>query len=62
MKTAELEKTINEAWELRDKVSFKTRGKVRKAVETALALLDSGEARVAEKNKKGDWVVNQWLK
>ena len=62
MKPAELEKIINEAWEARDKVSFKTKGKVRKAVETALALLDSGEARVAEKNKKGDWVVNQWLK
>ena len=62
MKPAELEKIINEAWEARDKVSFKTKGKVRKAVETSLALLDSGEARVAEKNKKGDWVVNQWLK
>jgi 2,3,4,5-tetrahydropyridine-2-carboxylate N-succinyltransferase len=62
MKPAELEKIINEAWEARDKVSFKTKGKIRKAVETSLALLDSGEARVAEKNKKGDWVVNQWLK
>ena len=28
MKPAELEKIINEAWEARDKVSFKTKGKV----------------------------------
>ena len=34
---------------------------VREHVERALAMLDSGEARVAE--KQGDeWVVNQWLK
>jgi 2,3,4,5-tetrahydropyridine-2-carboxylate N-succinyltransferase len=31
------------------------------AVERALALLDSGEARVAEKTN-GTWQVNQWLK
>ncbi len=35
--------------------------KLQNAVESALALLDSGQARVAEKS--GDsWVVNQWLK
>lgn len=34
---------------------------VRNAVNEALALLDSGKARVAEKHD-GDWVVNQWLK
>ncbi len=34
---------------------------VRDHVERALAMLDAGEARVAE--KQGDeWVVNQWLK
>ncbi len=31
------------------------------AVEQAIALLDSGEARVAEK-ESGKWRVNQWLK
>ncbi len=31
------------------------------AVEQAIALLDSGEARVAEK-ENGEWCVNQWLK
>jgi 2,3,4,5-tetrahydropyridine-2-carboxylate N-succinyltransferase len=33
----------------------------REAVDQALALLDRGEARVAEK-RDGGWVVNQWLK
>ncbi|MDR7101406.1 2,3,4,5-tetrahydropyridine-2,6-dicarboxylate N-succinyltransferase [Croceicoccus sp. BE223] len=34
---------------------------VREHVEKALAMLDAGEARVAE--KQGDeWIVNQWLK
>lgn len=34
---------------------------VKEAVLEAIGLLDSGEARVAEK-KDGDWVVNDWLK
>ena len=38
-----------------------TRGEIRDAVETALDLLDKGEARVADK-VDGEWVVNQWLK
>ena len=31
------------------------------AVEEAIALLDRGEARVAEK-RDGEWVVHEWLK
>ena len=31
------------------------------AVESAIAMLDSGEARVAEKTGE-DWHVHQWLK
>jgi len=34
---------------------------VKDAVMTAVDMLDSGEARVAEK-KDGEWVVNEWLK
>lgn len=34
---------------------------VKKAVSEAIALLNSGEARVAEKIA-GEWVVHQWLK
>jgi 2,3,4,5-tetrahydropyridine-2-carboxylate N-succinyltransferase len=52
---------IEEAWEERDKITLKTKGPVRRAVDHALAMLDAGEARVAEK-KDGQWVTNQWLK
>ena len=34
---------------------------VKQAVSDAIALLNSGEARVAEKIA-GEWVVHQWLK
>ncbi|MFT3733080.1 MAG: 2,3,4,5-tetrahydropyridine-2,6-dicarboxylate N-succinyltransferase [Hyphomicrobium sp.] len=57
----ELKSTIETAWEARDGISFETKGQVRDAVETALDLLDKGQARVAEK-LNGAWVVNQWLK
>jgi 2,3,4,5-tetrahydropyridine-2-carboxylate N-succinyltransferase len=57
-----LAKTIDEAFEARDKVTPKTRGATRKAVEQALDLLDSGAARVAERGANGQWRVNQWLK
>jgi 2,3,4,5-tetrahydropyridine-2-carboxylate N-succinyltransferase len=59
---ASLEQTIDKAFEERDGVSAATRGAVRDAVETALSLLDRGEARVAEKQADGKWHVNQWLK
>jgi 2,3,4,5-tetrahydropyridine-2-carboxylate N-succinyltransferase len=56
-----LEAAVESAWEQRDQLGPQTRGDVRKAVETALDLLDRGEARVAE-NVDGKWRVNQWLK
>ena len=59
--TEQLAATIDAAWEARDTISTATTGEVRDAVESALGLLDSGEARVAEKTS-GAWVVNQWLK
>jgi 2,3,4,5-tetrahydropyridine-2,6-dicarboxylate N-succinyltransferase len=59
--TSMLQQTIEAAWEARDTISPSTTGGVRDAVVDALALLDSGNARVAE--KVGDaWQVNQWLK
>ncbi|HWV55641.1 2,3,4,5-tetrahydropyridine-2,6-dicarboxylate N-succinyltransferase [Pseudorhodoplanes sp.] len=57
-----LAQTIDDAFEKRDGISPKTKGPVRKAVEQALELLDSGAARVAEKQADGRWEVNQWLK
>jgi 2,3,4,5-tetrahydropyridine-2-carboxylate N-succinyltransferase len=56
-----LQTIVETAWEKRDSVSPATGGDIRAAVETALDLLDRGEARVAEK-KNGEWVVHQWLK
>ena len=61
MAHTELQKTIETAWEKRDGINTATKGEVRTAVDTALALLDRGEARVAEK-KGSEWLVNQWLK
>ena len=57
-----LQTIIEEAFENRDTLSVSSApAEVKEAVTEALNLLDSGQARVAEK-KDGDWVVNQWLK
>ncbi|MBO9574250.1 MAG: 2,3,4,5-tetrahydropyridine-2,6-dicarboxylate N-succinyltransferase [Sphingobium sp.] len=53
--------TIDAAWEDRLNIGLSTMGDVRSAVNKALALLDSGQARVAEPTGNG-WQVNQWLK
>ena len=62
MSNDKLSSTIDEAFEVRDKIGPKTKGAVRKAVNVALELLDSGKARVAERKPDGQWQVNQWLK
>jgi 2,3,4,5-tetrahydropyridine-2-carboxylate N-succinyltransferase len=56
-----LQSTIDAAFDDRANVGPATAGPVREAVEKALALLDRGEARVAEKTAAG-WTVHQWLK
>ncbi len=56
-----LEATIDAAWEQRDSIGPDTKGEVRQAVDRALAALDCGEARIAEK-VDGEWQVHQWLK
>jgi 2,3,4,5-tetrahydropyridine-2-carboxylate N-succinyltransferase len=61
MDTSALAAAIDTAWDARDQVNAGTQGPVRIAVETALAALDSGALRIAEK-KGGQWHVNQWLK
>ena len=57
---AELIAAIEAAWENRTEVG--PGHEVRHAVADALALLDSGEARVAQPDGNGGWQVNQWLK
>ena len=58
---SDLQSVIEQAWEERDGIGANTKGEVRQAVDAALAALDSGEARIAEK-QGGEWVVHQWLK
>lgn len=57
-----LETIIETAFDNRDGVNVSTKGEVRDAVDTSLQFLDSGKARVAEKQADGNWKVNQWLK
>ena len=57
----EIRGVIEQAFERRDESSTGTVGEVREAVDTALKMLDSGEARVAEPTAEG-WQVNEWLK
>jgi len=60
---SELESVINDAFEKRaDITPADAGGEIGKAVEQAIALLDSGEARVAEPQGVGQWQVNEWLK
>jgi 2,3,4,5-tetrahydropyridine-2-carboxylate N-succinyltransferase len=59
--TDHLQAIIDSAWDDRDSIGASTRGDVRQAVDAAIALLDTGDARIAEKSG-GDWIVHQWLK
>jgi len=58
----DLAQRIDQAFEARSEIGVSTQGEVREAVDEALRLLDSGSARVAEKQADGSWQVNQWLK
>lgn len=60
MTDAALQQTIEAAWDRRETLGAGDT-EVRDAVEAALAALDKGDARVAEKGA-GGWTVNQWLK
>ncbi len=57
----ELQAAVEAAWEIRDTITPAS-SDVRKSVDAAIALLDSGWARVAEPDGEGGWTVNQWLK
>jgi len=58
---SDLAAAVDAAWDSRDTVTPAS-ADVRQIVEEALALLDSGKARVAEPDGSGGWQVNQWLK
>ena len=56
-----IERIIEAGWDARDTVTSATKGELRDAVAAAIAGLDDGSRRVAEK-ADGEWRVNQWLK
>jgi|TARA_B110000971_G_scaffold11739_2_gene11097 2,3,4,5-tetrahydropyridine-2-carboxylate N-succinyltransferase len=62
MSNAQLEISIESAWEARDEITSATKGEARDAIEATLAALDSGKLRVAEPRENGQWHVNQWAK
>ena len=62
MSTTQLKDVIDSAWAAADQINTDTKGETRDGIESALGMLDSGEARVAEKVSVGEWKVNQWLK
>ena len=58
----ELARRIEQAFEERAKLTpGNAQAGLRADIDQALDMLDSGEARVAEK-RDGTWVVNEWLK
>ena len=58
---SDLSTRINAAWEARESLGVTSKGEARDAVEEALAGLDNGTLRVAEKTG-GTWIVHEWLK
>ncbi|HXX83018.1 MAG TPA: 2,3,4,5-tetrahydropyridine-2,6-dicarboxylate N-succinyltransferase [Casimicrobiaceae bacterium] len=57
-----LQQTIDSAWEQRSQLSpSAASAAVRDAVAEAIAELDAGKLRVAEK-LNGEWITHQWLK
>ncbi|HTW27082.1 MAG TPA: 2,3,4,5-tetrahydropyridine-2,6-dicarboxylate N-succinyltransferase [Acetobacteraceae bacterium] len=61
MDQSRLRATIDALWDERDRLNAASGGEARAAVEAALELLDSGQARVAEPGPAG-WAVHEWLK
>ncbi|MFM2317659.1 MAG: 2,3,4,5-tetrahydropyridine-2,6-dicarboxylate N-succinyltransferase [Pseudomonadota bacterium] len=60
---SDLQATIEAAFERRAEITPQNvDATTRDAVNSALELLDSGKARVAERQEVGKWVVNEWLK
>src|SRR3954468_14755346 len=56
------QQVIDEAWEQRASLTPANAARaLREAVEHAIAGLDSGKLRVAEK-RGGQWITHQWLK
>ena len=63
MTTANLQATIDAAWEQRTEFSpASAPAEVRAAVKHTIDELNAGRLRVAERQGVGQWQVNQWIK
>lgn len=62
MSIADMEHTIDHAWETPGNINTRTQGAVRNAVLMAMKMMDQGKMRVAYQTTQGDWQVNKWLK
>jgi 2,3,4,5-tetrahydropyridine-2-carboxylate N-succinyltransferase len=62
MSTADLQSTIDLAWDSRASLGPASAPEVREAVEQVIADLNAGRLRVAERQDVGRWTVNQWVK
>jgi 2,3,4,5-tetrahydropyridine-2,6-dicarboxylate N-succinyltransferase len=60
--SSDLTAQIEAAWERRTELSPQSKGADVEAIEAALDLLDTGEARVAARGADGRWETHQWLK
>lgn len=54
-----MKELIEKAWDNRELLNDHA---TRQAVEEAIALIDSGKLRVAERVESGEWRVNEWVK
>ncbi len=62
MSQSDIAANIEAAWERRDQLSPQSKGEDAQAIEAAIDLLDSGQARVAARGADGAWTTQQWLK
>ena len=55
-----LEKIINDAWEIRDKIKPDTDKNLNQAIKEMINDLNEGKISIAEK-QGNDWKVNGWI-
>jgi len=61
--SVQLEKIINDAWEIRSNINMNTAPlELKQAVDHVIAELDAGRLRVAERESVGKWITHQWIK
>ena len=57
---SDIEKIINEAWEIKDKINKNSDKSIIDAIKEMITLLNEGKITVAEP-QGSDWKINQWI-